>query len=100
MKKFVFDIDGTICSEEKSQERVFAKPNQKTINLINYLYDQKHLIILYSARGWDQYRITENWLEVNKVNYSSLILGKPVYDYWIDDRCINIKDIDKLIVEF
>ena len=37
MKKFVFDIDGTICSEEKSQERIFAKPKQKTINFINSL---------------------------------------------------------------
>ena len=100
MKKFVFDIDGTICSEEKSQERVFAKPRQKIINLINQLFDKKHLIILYSARGWDQYRITEDWLKINNVKYTSLILGKPVYDYWIDDRCINIKDIDKFINEF
>lgn len=100
MKKFVFDIDGTICSEEKSQERIFAKPKLETIELINKLFDRGNLIILYSARGWDQLRITEEWLKLNKVKYNTLILGKPVYDYWIDDRCLNIKDIGDYINEF
>ncbi|MBL6649927.1 MAG: hypothetical protein ISP56_06650 [Flavobacteriaceae bacterium] len=99
LKKFVFDIDGTICEEGFSQERVFAKPNVKIINLINLLHDQGNFIMLYTARGWDQYKITEHWLVENKVKYNILICGKPIYDYWIDDRALSPNNIESLYSE-
>lgn len=100
MKRFVFDIDGTVCSEEKAQERMFAKPKQDVIDFINKLYNEGHTIILYTARGWDQQKVTENWLKTNNVNYHTLILGKPIYDYWIDDRSVNVNDLGRLMNEF
>jgi len=100
MKKYVFDIDGTICSEGPAQERIFASPEGKIIKLVNNLYKQGHFIILYTARSWDQYKITEHWLKTHKVNYHTLICGKPIYDHWIDDRCINVNDVKKGNYEF
>jgi hydroxymethylpyrimidine pyrophosphatase-like HAD family hydrolase len=100
MKKFVFDIDGTICEEGPSQERMFSLPKIDTINFINYLYEKGHFIILYTARSWDQFKLTEHWLKTYKVNYHSLLFGKPIYDYWIDDRCLNINDLEKIKNEF
>ena len=94
MKKFVFDIDGTICDEGPAQERMFSKPKNETIKLINKLYHEGHTIIIYTARGWDQYKLTTHWLNENKVNYHTIMCGKPIYDYWIDDRCVNVKDLD------
>jgi hydroxymethylpyrimidine pyrophosphatase-like HAD family hydrolase len=83
MKKFVFDIDGTICEEGPAQERIFSQPKNETIEFINKLYSQGHMIIIYTARSWDQYKITTHWLKNNNINY----------DYWIDDRCVNVDDL-------
>lgn len=100
MKKFVFDIDGTICEEGPAQERIFSQPKKETIDFINDLYDKGHLIIIYTARSWDQYKITTHWLKNNNVNYHTIIFGKPIYDYWVDDRCVNIEDLDKFKNDF
>lgn len=97
IKKYVFDIDGTLCEEGYSQERMFAKPNNKIIKIINKLFAEGNFIMLYTARGWDQYKLTENWLLENKVNFNTLICGKPIYDYWIDDRSLHPNEIDKII---
>lgn len=95
--KIVFDIDGTICEESYSQERVFAVPKLKMINFINDLYSKGHFIILYTARGWDQFKLTEYWLQKNQVKYNVLMCGKPIYDYWIDDRSIHPDHITEII---
>jgi len=94
MKKIVFDIDGTICDERPAQERMFAIPKNEAIKILNQLYDSGNFIILYTARGWDQYKITEHWLKENEVKYNVLMCGKPIYDFWIDDRSINPKNND------
>ena len=36
--------------------------------------------------------MTKSWLAKNKIKYDQLVLGKPVGDYWIDDRAINFKN--------
>ena len=101
MKKIVFDIDGTICEERRTQEKCIANPNSKIISLINKLY-KKNFIILYTARGWDQYTMTEWWCKKHNVKYHLLLCGKPIYDYWIDDRAFNVSDAsiyEKLLLE-
>lgn len=96
-KKIVFDIDGTICTESFAQERIFAHPKQNIIDAINKLYSEGCVIILYTARGWDQFKLTEYWLKQNGVKYNLLMCGKPIYDYWVDDRSLHPDDIKKII---
>lgn len=95
-KKYVFDIDGTICTESFAQERMFAQAKTEIISVINELYSKGCMITLYTARGWDQYKMTEHWLKENNVKYNLLLCGKPIYDYWIDDRCLHPDNIHKL----
>jgi hypothetical protein len=94
-KTYVFDLDGTICEEKRTFERCLAKPNTNVIKIINELFLNNNAIIIYTARGWSEFEMTKRWLEDNNVKYNLLMCGKIIYDHWIDDRAINIKDFIK-----
>lgn len=96
--QLIIDLDGTICSEEKTFSRSMAKPLPGAKKTLSKLKEQGHIIIIYSARSWNEYEITIKWLNDNQIPYDQVILGKPIGDYWIDDRAINFKswsNIDK-----
>jgi hydroxymethylpyrimidine pyrophosphatase-like HAD family hydrolase len=95
-KIYVFDLDGTLCKEGKTFERPLAIPKKDMIGIVNNLYENGNMIIIYTARSWAEYRITEHWLNTNGVNYNLLMCGKITYDYWIDDRAINSSNIKKI----
>jgi uncharacterized HAD superfamily protein len=86
--QIIIDLDGTICTEEKTYSRSLAKPIEGAIESINKLYQKGHIIIIYSSRTWMEYELTSHWLNENGVKYHQLILGKPIGDVWIDDRAI------------
>ena len=97
--KVIIDLDGTICSEEKQFSRALAKIKDGAKESLEKLRDKGYKIIIYSARTWAEYEMTENWLKTNKVPYDQIILGKPQGDYWIDDRAIRFRSWDKVINE-
>jgi uncharacterized HAD superfamily protein len=86
--QLIIDIDGTICTEEKTFSRSMAKPIIGAKNTLDKLKADGHILILYSARSWNEYEMTLKWLNDNKIPYDQVILGKPIGDYWIDDRAI------------
>jgi len=93
MKTYIVDIDGTICTIEESYE--MAKPLIDKINAINKLYDEGNKIIYWTARGTvsgiDWTEVTTEQFKKWKVKYHELRFQKPDYDYWIDDKAIDIK---------
>ena len=94
--RLVIDIDGTICTEERQFSRPLAKPIFKAAETINRLKDDGHTIILYSARTWAEYEMTVEWLSKYEIKYDQLILGKPIGDFWIDDRAIEFSSWEKI----
>ena len=97
--QLIIDLDGTICTEEKTYSRSLAIPQKGAIDSINQLYEQGHTIIIYSARTWMEYEMTVAWLKNNEVKYHQLIMGKPIGDYWIDDRAIRFESWDEVMVQ-
>jgi hypothetical protein len=89
--QIIIDLDGTICTEEKTYSRSLAKPKEGAVESVNALYDQGHTIIIVSARTWMEFEMTTHWLQTNKLKYHQLILGKPIGDVWIDDRALGFK---------
>lgn len=85
------DIDGTICTEERTFERSLAKPLPDAVEALKMLKDNGNTIILYTARGWEQYRMTKAWLDENGFAYDQIVMGKPIADVWIDDRARHFK---------
>ena len=92
--RLIIDMDGTICTEELTYSRSLAKPLDKAAESINRLYEEGHTIIIYSARTWMEYEMTEHWLKSNGIKYHQLVMGKPVGDAWIDDRAVRFNSWD------
>ena len=94
-KKYLIDIDGTICTQEK--DYALSRPYPERIVYFNRLYDEGHTVIYFTARGSetkiDWRRLTLSQFKVWGVKYHGLCFGKPAADYYIDDRAKNIEDL-------
>lgn len=99
MKKYIVDIDGTICTSTTNGDYNSAKPLYDRIEHFNKLYESGNEIHYWTARGSSS---GKNWVELTHTQlknwgakYTSLKLGKPTYDIWIDDKAINVEEYFK-----
>ena len=87
------DIDETICNSPEDRDYSRAVPMPERIEKINKLYDEGNTIVYWTARGtgsgidWKQ--TTMEQFEKWGVKCHGLMMGKPVYDLFIDDKNIN-----------
>lgn len=86
------DLDGVICTEEKTFERALANPKQGAKEGLFSLREQGHTVVIYTARSWSEYRMTAKWLKDQQIPHDLLVMGKPVCDLWIDDRALRFSD--------
>ena len=103
MATYVFDLDGTLCSDSMGNYR-FAQPFIERIKHVNSLYDEGNFIILQTARGMGSSKnsveeATLKWKEFTEaqisnwgLKYHQIFFGKPSGDFYIDDKAINEKD--------
>ena len=89
--RYGFDIDGTVCSTNCDYND--AVPYDQVITKINQLYDDGHEIIMFTSRGYksgkDWYDFTKRQIDNWGIKYHKLILGKPQFDVFVDDKAIN-----------
>ena len=87
------DIDNTICNSHNNLDYTTALPIKDAIRKVNRYYDRGDTIIYWTARGTasgkDWRELTEKQFKNWGVKYHELLLGKPRYDIFIDDRAIN-----------
>lgn len=88
--KYIVDIDGTICTQQKSGEYYKAEPYTDRIEQLNSLHDEGHEIVYWTARGMssgmDHTDLTKKQLTEWGCRYTALKMNKPSYDVWIDDK--------------
>ena len=102
-KIICFDIDGVIC-KNVNNEYQNSKPILKTIKLINKLYNNNYYIKVFTARFMGRnnddckkakkqgLKLTKGQLKVWKVKYHQLIMCKPSYDLFIDDKSLGFRE--------
>ncbi len=90
--QIIIDLDGTICTEEKTYSRSLAIVKKRAKEAIQKLFDEGNTIIIYSSRSWMEYEMTYYWLKNNNIPFHQLVLGKPIGDIWIDDRALQFND--------
>lgn len=104
-KTIFVDIDETICKnsqidKSKARDYSLAVPIKENIQAINRLYEEGHNITYWTARGTqtgiDWREITEQQLDQWGAKYHNLILNKPAYDLYIDDKSINTRIWEEL----
>jgi len=95
---YVFDVDGTVCTNTKNGDYDKAEPIVERIEEINKLYDLGNTIIFQTARGMGRtdnnviqayklfYNYTKRQLDEWGIKYHDLFLGKPDGDLFIDDK--------------
>ena len=97
--KYFIDIDGTICKTDSSCRDTIlryesAVPISERIQKVNRLYHEGHTITYWTARGseskLDLYELTSKQLSKWNCKYHKLLMGKPAYDIYIDDKSQNV----------
>lgn len=93
------DLDNTLCSTNNSDYEN-SKPIIERINKVNKLKEEGNYITIWTARGsksgLDHTELTKKQLNEWNINFDKLILGKPSYDLYIDDKSINADDYWKV----
>lgn len=96
-KILCFDLDNTICNTPSKNYKK-SKPKKRIINLINKLYNSGYIIKIFTSRFMGRnkenkikakkqgYIFTRNQVNSWGLKYHSLILGKPSYDIFVDDK--------------
>lgn len=86
---YYIDVDNTIAFT-KLNDYKNAQPNLEAIAKCNFLYNSGHTINIWTARGStsgiDWREVTAQQLKDWGVKYHKLIMGKPSYDVFIDDK--------------
>jgi hypothetical protein len=93
MKKYFIDLDNTLCITERSNYEN-SQPIQDRINFVNKLKSQGNHITIWTARGatsgMDHKDLTMKQLHDWSIQYDELLMGKPDYDIYLDDKSFNI----------
>ena len=92
---YCFDLDGTLCTSDV-EDYSWAEPLWERIDRVNGLFDEGHVVKIYTARGMtsgvDYQEITEWQLGNWGVKHHELIMGKPAADLYIDDKAVNAEE--------
>ena len=117
LKRYCFDIDGTICTPGEgcgTCQYEGATPKIDRIEMVNKLYDEGHYIIYMTARAMGRnkhksheesvkvahellFPLTTAQLKMWGCKYHELIMGKPHADFFIDDKGISDEDFFRKI---
>ena len=93
------DLDNTLCLTSGSDYEN-SRPIESRIVKVNNLKEQGNQIIIWTARGsnsgidWSE--LTKNQLQKWNIKYDKLLLQKPPYDLYIDDKSINVDQYWKI----
>jgi quercetin dioxygenase-like cupin family protein len=92
-KKYFIDLDNTLCHTIGSDYEN-SLPIKERIEYVNNLKNEGHIISIWTARGAtsgiDHSELTKKQLLEWNINYDQLIMGKPNYDIYIDDKSFNV----------
>jgi len=80
------DIDHTICRHDG--DYALAVPLPGANEALAQLRKSGWVIVLFTARHFNHWKTTVDWLKKHEVVYDQLVFGKPPARYYIDDRAI------------
>ena len=93
MKKYFVDLDNTLCRSYDSAYND-SEPIQERIDYVNRLKSEGNHITIWTARGAtsgiDHTELTRKQLAEWDIHYDELLMGKPHYDVYLDDKSFNI----------
>ena len=94
--KIGVDIDQTLIYTNSSYSILGL--NKKLIDRVNELYENGHTIIIMTGRHWDKLQLTKYQLEEAGIKYTTLTMGIPPCDIYVNDKMILPDEIECLPV--
>lgn len=88
LKWIGFDFDDTIASNSGLPDFILQEPMAGTKQAIDELVSKGWKIIIYTARPWSQYNVIEHWLNTHQIPFRSIVCGKMLLRWMVDDRNI------------
>jgi quercetin dioxygenase-like cupin family protein len=98
MKKYFIDFDNTLCITQNNDYNN-SKPINDRINYVNELKNQGNYITIWTTRDIDNSFLTEKQLNEWGVKYDNLVIGKPDYDVYIDNKSFNVNQLWPVPIE-
>ena len=92
-KKYFIDLDNTLCNTQNSNYND-STPILERIEYVNNLKKEGNYITIWTARGAtsgiNHRELTKQQLSNWSIQYDELLMGKPDYDIYIDDKSFNV----------
>lgn len=94
-KLIAVDFDGTLTDgKARWWKDEIPERNEKGIKWVNEQYKKRDIIIIHTARPWSVAPKTIAWLIENNIKYHGVNFGKMSSDIYLDDKALNIEDIE------
>lgn len=95
-KNYYIDLDNTLC-RTNGNDYENSTPISERIEYVNSLKQAGNNITIWTARGSktgiDYQELTKQQLSNWNIQYDKLLLGKPPYDIYIDDKSFNVDSV-------
>ena len=89
---YFIDLDNTLCITKNSDYKN-STPIIERIRYVNELKKNGNKVTIWTARGAtsgiDHQELTLKQLNEWGIDYDNLLMGKPNYDIYIDDKSFN-----------
>lgn len=79
------DLDDTIAHGVWPDAGV-GEPIWENVAKVQELVDHGYKVIVYTARGWEDFELVESWLEHHKIPYNRVECGKMLLRAMVDDK--------------
>ncbi len=91
-KVYNIDFDHTITADAKGTYSKEPLPRLEMIEKIKEKYISGEIIIIWTARHWDNAPFLAAWLTKHSVPHHGLKMAKGGSDFYIDDKCLSVED--------
>ena len=80
------DLDHTLCVSPGNYAE--AEPVPGAQEALKQLREAGWVIVLHTARHFNHWQVTVDWLARHRFVYDQIVFGKPPACFYIDDRAI------------
>ena len=87
-KVFNIDLDHTLTADPKGTYSADPLPHMPMVEKVRELYRAGNIIIIWTARWWDNAPFLVSWLIKNGVPFHGIFMGKGGSDFYIDDKAV------------
>lgn len=85
-----FDLDGVVCWAEYPE---FGKVRKDVLRLMKYLRED-YDVVVWTSREEPEREQVARFLQENNIPCDELIMGKPQALIYVDDRAINVDQLN------